>query len=127
MERIDRSRVESVGDRVKRFERDFRPLTTYRARPVEDAIAASVLTDADASKERLAEWTRAGVPGRFWALLEQREILYTRSFPWMAWVGADLVLWMAVNDLCSDSGDVGVYARRYRAIREIGRASCRER
>lgn len=117
MERITRGIRESVRERVARFDRVFKPLTSYRSKPVLNAILASHPADADISKETLADWIKQGVNGRFWHLLEQRESLYFRSFAGMMNVGSNLVMWAALNDLCADTGEVGAYARRYRAIR----------
>lgn len=121
MERISTKIGATVKEQVARFEAEFRPLTRWSPTPMADAIKAVKAGEENATKEQLAEWKAAGVPGKFWHLIERRESLYHRSkFERDAvyfdpkWATA---LWLALNDLCLDTSAVGVYARRYRALR----------
>ena len=114
MERISGGVNETVKEQAMRVDREFRPLTTWREYPVQDAIAAHVPLDTQ-SKEKLAEWAKDGVMHRFWKTLEARETLYYRSDA--PQFGSNIVMWLVLNDLCKDNGDVGSAARHYRAIR----------
>ena len=121
MERISGGIRETVKEQVARFDRDFRPLTRWSNDPFADAVKAVKIGEETASKEQLAEWSVAGVPGKFWHLVEQRETLYHRSKYELDGTyfhpSSSLALWLALNDLCLDTGPVGAFGRRYRALR----------
>lgn len=121
MERISNRIGSTVKDQVARFDAAFRPLARWSETPMADAVTAAKLGEEAATKEQLAEWKAAGIPAKFWRLLERRESLYHRSKFERDGVYFDpkwaTALWLALNDLCLDTSEVGRYARRYRALR----------
>jgi hypothetical protein len=121
VERVSQCIRETVKDQVARFDREFQPLTRWSETPMTDAIKGTKIGEESATKEQLAEWSGSGTRSKFWFLAEKRETLYHRSKFERDSVyfhpSESTAFWLALNDLCLDTSEVGRFARRYRAIR----------
>ena len=129
MEKLSRHVRETVAERVARVDRDFVPITRRSQRPVSNAVDASDDRDQQ-SKEKLAEWRSSGVISQLERMLESRETLYHRSMEGkvetikFAHPFNNSVSWLALNDVCKDTGEVGAAARhrRWLRVREVLKA-----